>query len=110
MFYKGVLSENRKTNHGMTISKLSQPTINHLRAGFRDADMLAFPVKPSPILTRKTKNPTAWVLVHMSNMLITGLSATILDCLGTVTGLTSDNGPEGVQNNPRGAPLACELF
>lgn len=91
----------------MTISKLSKPTINHVLAGFGDADMLAIPMKPSPTLKTKMKNPTAWVLVHISNMLTTGLLATILDCLGTVT---SDNGIEGIQNHPTGASLACEIF
>lgn len=62
--------------------------------------MLVIPVKPAPTLKMKMKNPTARALIHDSNILITGLLAMIFNCFGTVTGLTSDNGIEGVQNRP----------
>lgn len=84
----------------MRVLKLNEPTVNQVLAGFQNTSMLAIPVKPAPTLKMKMKNPTAQVLSHNSNMLIAGLLAIIFNCFETVTGLTSDNGIEGVQNGP----------
>lgn len=93
MFWKEVLCEETAGRQiMMAVFKLNKPAINHLLAGFRDTDMLAIPTKPSSTLKTKMKNPIAWVLVHISNMLITVLSATIFNPIGVVTGFTSDNG------------------
>lgn len=93
MFWKEVLCEETAGRQiMMAVFKLNKPAINHLLAGFRDTDMLAIPTKPSSTLKTKMKNPIAWVLVHISNMLITVLSATIFNPIGVVTGFTSENG------------------
>lgn len=65
---------------------------SHFPTDSQDAATPAIPVKPSLTLKTKRKNPIAWALGHISNMLITGFLATVLSSFETVTGLTSDDG------------------